>query len=260
MPSTDVQRGPDEPLEIRRIYGPYGIFTSGARRPVVFAGEDYLTAAHAITAAKVTDPALAARIRMAPNPREARKLARPSTVRPDWPQTGRDVIRRVHRARMIQHPGLAATLRATGRRPLLVTDAITDGNEVGQALEEVRDELGKPADPAIAHAQTLIPGVISDWRWVLFGTDLVVAMRTCSVTMPASTAFKLLRRIAETTLPAIHHPPDLTRWRVPGAAVLLHHPGQPAPASSTHLATLVPTAEVTYVHWPDITPVAPDGR
>ncbi|GAB7040427.1 MULTISPECIES: NADAR family protein [Catenuloplanes] len=260
MAPTDAQPCPDLPLRIRRIHGPYGIFTSSARRSVVFAGEIYLTAAHAITAAKVRDRALAARIRMAPSPREAMRLARPDAVRADWPQIGPDVIRRVHQARMIQHPGLAATLLATGQRELIVEDAVATGNTVGEALIHARDALAKPAGPAIEHAETMIPTVVRGWRWVLFGDHLVVAMRSCSVTMPAVAAFGLLRRTAEMTVHSRPESADVAGWRVPGCGIFLHHPDRPRPVSSTVLLHLLATTEVTHVHCPGINPVSPTAR
>lgn len=257
-PRLDDDPG-EGPIVIRHVSGAYGIFTMFGRRSIVLDGEVWLTAAHFIQARKVSDTDLARTVRQAPCPSAAVNAVRYARVRDDWPQTRTGLIHRAVRAKIIQHPRLAAALRATGQRQLLVTDTESGGNEVGETLMQLRDELAKPIPPAVQRAETLIPASIRSWRWVLFGDSVLVGIRVPSPTMPAVNAFHLLRT-ADSAVPALSGRPDLAEWRFPSGAVLWHHPDGPPPATCAALQQIAPTSEVTHVYWPDATPISPSAR
>ena len=85
--------------------------------------------------------------------RESRELGQKLTMRPDWDQIKREVMKEVCLAKFLQHPDLRKQLMATGTEELIEDTKSTndmywgcgtndDGqNNLGKILMEIRDEL-----------------------------------------------------------------------------------------------------------------------
>jgi predicted NAD-dependent protein-ADP-ribosyltransferase YbiA (DUF1768 family) len=253
----DAPPATDEPITIHNVHGPYGIFSTLGRRTIVLDGRTWPTVRHFIDATKVADPGLAAVLRKTSSTNVVMKSAQTAATREDWPHIRPDVIRRATRAKIIQHPRLAALLRTTGNRPLILTGE--DGTLVAAALMDARAELAKPEDAAVIRARSLLAPQPRTRRWVLFGGRIVVMPRPFNSSMPAVAAFGLLRRCADLRMPANSEAPDVSTWDFYDGTILLHHPGEP-PTSSADLAPALPTIEVTHVEWPDATAILPTAR
>ena len=83
--------------------------------------------------------------------RESRELGQKLTMRPDWDQIKREVMKEVCLAKFLQHPDLRKQLMATGTEELIEDSPVdwywgigkdgTGQNVLGQVLMEVRAKL-----------------------------------------------------------------------------------------------------------------------
>ena len=89
-------------------------------------GRLWPTVEHAYQASKFAgQPELVEQIRLAPLPRDAKRLGRHGALRPNWNALRDEVMRRLVLAKFTQNPDLAAKLLATGDAEL-VEDAPWD--------------------------------------------------------------------------------------------------------------------------------------
>jgi ribA/ribD-fused uncharacterized protein len=128
-------------------------FSNFAPFPIELDGERWPTSEHYYQAQKFTDPELQARIRAAPKPIAAKKIAEThrNKMRADWDSVKDDVMYRVVRCKFETHAELRELLRATGDEEI-VESAPTDyywgvgsdgtgQNKLGLIIERIRGEL-----------------------------------------------------------------------------------------------------------------------
>jgi hypothetical protein len=122
-----------------------------AESPVIYDEHRWITAEHAYQAAKSFDPAAQNRIDAARSAADAKKLGRSVSIRPDWEQVKREVMKDICRSKFALNPALRKQLLGTGAE-LLVHTAPWDSwwgdgrdgngrNELGRILMELREEL-----------------------------------------------------------------------------------------------------------------------
>jgi N-glycosidase YbiA len=151
-----------EVITFYRIRDPYGCFSNFAPYPVEIDGLVWPTTEHYYQAQKFADPDYRERIRRDKHPASAKGLgnSRAVPIRPDWDEVRVEVMRTAVRAKLAQHPEVAATLLGTGEA-LLVEHSPkdpfwTDGgdgngqNTFGRLLMELRAELRAGQAPASA--------------------------------------------------------------------------------------------------------------
>ncbi len=156
-------------IQFYRIRDPYGCFSNYAPYPVEIDGLLWPTTEHYYQAQKFEDAHYRARIRQDKHPSVAKGLgnSRKVPIRPDWDDIRVDVMRKAVRAKLAQHPEVAATLLSTGDA-LLVEHSPkdpfwTDGgdgsgqNSFGRLLMELRAELRA--------SQAAPPGLTSAAAW-----------------------------------------------------------------------------------------------
>ncbi len=99
-----------------RIHDPYGCFSNYAPYPVEIEGLLWPTTEHYYQAQKFEDAHYRERIRQDKHPSAAKGLgnSRKVPIRPDWDDMRVDVMRKAVRAKLAQHPEVAATLLSTG--------------------------------------------------------------------------------------------------------------------------------------------------
>lgn len=131
----------------------FGWMSNFARFPIELDGKDWPTSEHYYQAQKFTDPELQEQVRQASGPGEAARIGRDpnNPLRPDWDQVKDDVMRKVVKAKFVQHKELAYELVATKDAELIEhtkNDAYwADGgngkgkNVLGVILMEVREQL-----------------------------------------------------------------------------------------------------------------------
>ena len=145
-----------------RIRDPYGCFSNFAPYPVEIDGLVWPTTEHYYQAQKFADAAYRERIRRDKHPMSAKRRgnSRAVPIRPDWDDVRVEVMRKAVRAKLAQHPDVAATLLSTGDAELVEHSPIdpfwTDGgdgsgqNAFGRLLMELRAELRAGQAPANA--------------------------------------------------------------------------------------------------------------
>jgi ribA/ribD-fused uncharacterized protein len=157
--ATEASPGSD-PMRIREFRGRYAFLSSDWPADVEFEGAFYPTAAHAIAAARTTDPVERRVIASQGSPADARRRADAVQLRPDWDRIKFDAMERIVRDKFTRHPALREKLRRTG--DAFIEYANTDGdrvwgvsngvgeNRLGIILMKVRDEAryGAPAPRA----------------------------------------------------------------------------------------------------------------
>lgn len=121
-------------------------------------GFTYPTAEHAYQACKFNWAADRAKIRLAPSPADAKRLARKMTLRPDWDRMKVDAMGRVLRLKFTPGSELAAMLLETGDAKLIEGNTWGDTfwgvcngqgkNILGNLLMDIREELRLIALPA----------------------------------------------------------------------------------------------------------------
>jgi ribA/ribD-fused uncharacterized protein len=96
-------------------------FSNFAAFPIELDGERWPTTEHCYQAQKFTEPELQARIRTAPKPIAAKKIAEThrNKIRPDWDAVKDDVMYRVVRRKFETHAELRELLRATGNEDIV---------------------------------------------------------------------------------------------------------------------------------------------
>jgi hypothetical protein len=105
-----------------RVREPYGAFSNFSAHPVELDGETWPTVEHYFQATKFPhDPDLQRRIREAPSPTVAKRLAWAGAAkpRPDWDAYRDEVMLRALRAKAEQHPDFRALLLSTGDEELV---------------------------------------------------------------------------------------------------------------------------------------------
>ncbi len=138
---------------------PFGAFSNLYRREIVFEGENYATSEHAYQAGKARKPDVKAWLMAAPSPALLAMAAHGLyywDVTPGWSRTKFDRMRRVLRAKFIQHPHLQSLLISTGEARLVESATIDNAvnrlwgevngvgqNMLGQMLMELRAELNR---------------------------------------------------------------------------------------------------------------------
>jgi hypothetical protein len=140
-------------IQFYRIHDPYGCFSNYAPYPVEIDGLLWPTTEHYYQAQKFDDVQYRERIRRDRHPAgaKARGNNRRVPIRPDWDAVRVGVMRTAVRAKLAQHPEVAAMLLSTGDA-LLVEHSPkdpfwTDGgdgsgaNTLGRLLMELRTEL-----------------------------------------------------------------------------------------------------------------------
>lgn len=140
-------------IEFYRTTGTYGCFSNFSRHPVEMGGRTWPTSEHWFQAMKFPgDPPIQERIRLAPTPADAKRLAwNHPGLREDWDRVRDDVMLEVLRAKFAQHAKLARILLSTGDEELVEhTEKDSywgdggDGsgaNRLGRLLMQVRSEL-----------------------------------------------------------------------------------------------------------------------
>lgn len=118
---------------------------------VEYKGKKYPSSEHAYMAQKTLDPELAERIRLAPLPRDAKRIGRSVELRPGWDEMRIQVMLDVVRCKFHQNPDLREKLLATGSAELVEGNTWNDTfwgvchgvgeNNLGKILMLVRDEL-----------------------------------------------------------------------------------------------------------------------
>jgi ribA/ribD-fused uncharacterized protein len=128
-------------------------FSNFAAFPIELDGERWPTSEHCYQAQKFTEPELQARIRAAPKPIAAKKIAEThrNKIRPDWDAVKDDVMYRVVRRKFETHAELRELLRATGNEDIVevaptdyywgVGSDGTGQNKLGLIIERIRREL-----------------------------------------------------------------------------------------------------------------------
>ncbi len=142
-----------ETITFYRTNEPYGCFSNFAPYPVEIDGLIWPTTEHYYQAQKFADPAYRERIRLDKRPMSAKRLGndRAAPIRSDWDDVRVEVMRTAVRAKLAQHPEVAATLLSTGEAELVEHSPKdpfwTDGgdgsglNTFGRLLMEMRAEL-----------------------------------------------------------------------------------------------------------------------
>lgn len=111
----------------------------------------YPSAEHAYQAQKSTDPQIQAKIRNAPTPNIAKKLARTVELRPDWEAIKVDIMEEILREKFSQEPEKSILL-STGNQELIEGNwwgdrfwgqcPVGNGmNWLGKLLMKIREEL-----------------------------------------------------------------------------------------------------------------------
>lgn len=117
---------------------------------ISFGGITYPTLEHAFQAAKVLDPPIKQEIADAETVKEARRLGRSATLRPDWDDSREKVMEVLLRLKFTQNQELATRLAKTGSAEIVMegyddywgTGKYGDGqNRLGEILEEIRTEV-----------------------------------------------------------------------------------------------------------------------
>ena len=140
---------------IREFQGEYRWLSNFWPCRVVLDGAVYPSVEHAYQAAKTTDPAERARIRVCATPGEAKRMGRTVKVRPDWDQVKVEVMRGLLQQKFAQEP-FRSKLLATGGEELVEGNRWHDRfwgrcvcpkcggtgqNWLGRLIMEVRAEL-----------------------------------------------------------------------------------------------------------------------
>jgi ribA/ribD-fused uncharacterized protein len=128
-------------------------FSNFAPFPIELDGKRWPSSEHYYQAQKFTDAELQARVRAAPKPIAAKKMAEKhrNKIRPDWDAVKDDVMYRVVRCKFETHDELRELLRASGDEEI-VEAAPTDyywgigrdgtgQNKLGRIIERIRGEL-----------------------------------------------------------------------------------------------------------------------
>ena len=133
----------------------YRFLSNFYKSPLVFEGETYPTVEHAFQAAKTDDAEERATIRANANPVIAKRKGRKVTLRADWEEVKRDVMRTILRIKFADAE-LAAKLTATGTEELIEGNFWHDRywgkcrcakcggaglNVLGESLMQVRQEI-----------------------------------------------------------------------------------------------------------------------
>lgn len=119
-------------------------------------GVTYPSLEHAFQAAKMVSKGDRERVRLAPTPGQARRLARSLRQRRDWDEVQEEVMLELLR-RKFMHAELMRELLRTDDRPLVEMNdwgdtfwGVCDGvglNRLGRLLEQVRHEMRTHGDP-----------------------------------------------------------------------------------------------------------------
>jgi ribA/ribD-fused uncharacterized protein len=136
---VEVQQDRQEIRFYRSNEKPYGAFSNLYKRPIEFEGRVYPTAEHAYQAGKARKEAVREWILSAPTPSLLAMAAHGLytwDVAPDWSQNKFDRMRRVLRAKFIQHEDLQDLLLSTGDLRLVEVGRVD--NEVNRVWGEVR--------------------------------------------------------------------------------------------------------------------------
>ena len=117
---------------------PYGVFSNLYRRPMIFEGENFLTAEHAYQAGKARKLAVKVWLMAAPSPSLLAMAAHGLyswDIAPGWSKGRRSRMLSVVRAKFQQHADLAEILIGTGTARLV--EAGTEDNAVNRRWGEV---------------------------------------------------------------------------------------------------------------------------
>lgn len=181
------------PIEVRYAKDRFGLFHTFGHCPVVVDGATWDTAEHFILAARAGDDGLAGRIWAAPTARAATREAGKAPDPAGWTHQRNDIIRRLTEAKVLQHPRVAATLLATGRRPLVVHCGHDGGtNVIGAALMSLRKRLPQISRYMTDRTSQWVPEDLRGRPWVLFGEDTLVFPPRVSPRGIPATALHLL--------------------------------------------------------------------
>jgi len=127
-----------------------------ARFPIEIDGETWPSVEHFYQASKFADPEMRDKIRLAPKPVIAKKLAQKYSgrIRADWTAMRDGVMERALRDKLARHRAIRKLLMATGEEELIETAPDRywgigrDGegeNRLGRLWMKLRDELRKDA-------------------------------------------------------------------------------------------------------------------
>lgn len=129
----------------------WNLLSNFAPTPFELDGRRWPTVEHYFQAMKAGDPAERERVASASSPMQAKQLGRRVRLVEDWTVLRDAVMLRALRAKFAQHEPSRAMLLRTGRRPLHENapwDRYWGGkgkDRLGQLLQQVRAELGRPA-------------------------------------------------------------------------------------------------------------------
>ena len=131
----------------------FGEFSNFSDHGIEMNGTWYPTVEHYFQTMKFREPGYADRIRLAPNPMQAKQLGRTRKVpiRDDWDDTKLDIMRAAVQHKFSTHEQLAELLLSTGNEELVEASPIDDfwgsgrngdgENWLGRILMEVREGL-----------------------------------------------------------------------------------------------------------------------
>lgn len=130
---------------------PFGWMSNFARYPIEVDGLVWPTSEHYYQAQKTTDFILQEEIRQTSRPGDSKRLGAKLPIRSDWNQVKDDIMRKVVKAKFVQHPDLKEMLLGTGDA-ILIEHTENDRywgdggdgsgkNMLGKVLMEVRKQL-----------------------------------------------------------------------------------------------------------------------
>jgi hypothetical protein len=138
-------------IKFYRTKDPYGFLGNYYRARMFIYGRWWNWNEQPYQAAKTTVQSEIDAIWAAPKANESRLLGQKVTMRPDWDQVKRQVMKECCMAKFLQHPELRKQLMETGDQELIEDSPVdwywgigADGkgqNVLGQVLMEIREEL-----------------------------------------------------------------------------------------------------------------------
>jgi N-glycosidase YbiA len=142
-------------IQFCAVNDPYGCFSNFSAHPVFLDGTTWPTTEHYFQAQKFKDAKRRLEIQTAPSPMAAATLGRSHStpLRPDWESVKDDVMRKVVKAKVMQHSDVRETLLSTGS-DVLVEHTPRDSywgdggdgtgrNILGKIYMEIREELNR---------------------------------------------------------------------------------------------------------------------
>ncbi len=132
-----------------RVDEEYEFLSNFHEDPFVLDGNEYATVEHYYQSKKFEGTEYEEKVRLAPTPKDAKRLARAKKIREDWYEINKTVMLRALRAKFEQNPDLAKKLLETGdaqlheESPKDMYWGVKGQDRLGKLLMQVREELRK---------------------------------------------------------------------------------------------------------------------